>query len=79
MFFPNYRRSPGAKAGYGNGGAMQSLENDTTVSHPSHSPLEDADETTVSHIPTALDFDFGFCATKTCNPQSEPWKCGRRR
>ena len=41
------------KAGRGNAGAMQSLENDTTVSHPSHSPLENADGTGVSHIPTA--------------------------
>ena len=44
---------PRTKAGRGNGGTMQSLENDTTVSHPSHSPLEDADGAGVSHIPTA--------------------------
>ena len=31
---------------------MQSMENDETVSHPSHSRLEDADEARVSHIPT---------------------------
>ena len=38
--------------GHGNGAAMQSMENDETVSHPSHSRLEDADEARVSHIPT---------------------------
>ena len=45
--------SPTTQAGRGNGEAMQSMENDETVSHPSHSPLEDADEASVSHIPTA--------------------------
>ena len=38
--------------GHGNGAAMQSMENDEAVSHPSHSRLGDADETRVSHIPT---------------------------
>jgi hypothetical protein len=38
--------------GHGNGAAMQSVENDRAVSHPSHSRLEDADEARVSHIPT---------------------------
>jgi hypothetical protein len=38
--------------GHGNGAAMQSMENDEAVSHPSHSRLEDADEARVSHIPT---------------------------
>ncbi len=38
--------------GHGNGAAMQSMENDETVSHPSHSRLEDADEARVFHIPT---------------------------
>jgi hypothetical protein len=37
--------------GHGNGAAMQSMENDGAVSHPSHSRLEDADEARVSHIP----------------------------
>ena len=39
--------------GGGNGVTMQSLENDKTVSHPSHSHLENADTAGVSHIPTA--------------------------
>ena len=38
--------------GHGNGAAMQSMENDKAVSHPSHSRLEDADKARVSHIPT---------------------------
>jgi hypothetical protein len=38
--------------GHGNGAAMQSMENDETVSHSSHSRLEDADEARVSHIAT---------------------------
>ena len=42
-----------ARAGHGNAVAMQSLENDTTVSHPSHSALGDADSAGVSHIPVA--------------------------
>ncbi len=40
--------------GHGNGAAMQSMENDGTVFHPSHSRLEDADEARVSHIPTTM-------------------------
>lgn len=40
------------QVGHGNGAAMQSMENDEAVSHPSHSRLEDADEARVSHIPT---------------------------
>ena len=52
---------------------MQSLENDTTVSHPSHSPLEDADETIVSHIPTASTAIYMF-RIENLQRQSEPWK-----
>jgi len=36
----------------GNGVAVQSLENDKTVSHPSHSYLENADKAGVYHIAT---------------------------
>ena len=39
-------------SGHGNGAAMQSMENDEAVSHPSHSRLGDADGARVSHIPT---------------------------
>ncbi len=42
----------GKQIGYGNGAAMQSMENDEAVSHSSHSRLEDADEARVSHIAT---------------------------
>ncbi len=66
------------QAGHGNGGAMQSLENDTTVSHPSHSPLEDADETSVSHIPTASATFLCF-ESRTYNGRVSHGKDGRRR
>ena len=38
---------------------MQSMENDKTVFHPSHSRLEDADEARVSHIPTTTTTGLG--------------------
>ena len=50
-----FRGTPHAlrkQIGHGNGAAVQSMENDRAVSHPSHSRLEDADEARVSHIPT---------------------------
>ena len=49
---------PTAQAGRGNAEAMQSLENDTTVSHPSHSPLEDADG--AARLPHSHRHDDGF-------------------
>lgn len=45
------------KQSRGNAGTMQSMENDETVSHPSHRSLEDTDAAGVSHIPPALDDD----------------------
>ncbi len=39
--------------GGGNGVTMQSLENDSAVSHPSHNLLENAGTSGISHIPTA--------------------------
>ena len=40
--------------GHVNGAAMQRVENDETVFHPSHSRLEDADEARVSHISATM-------------------------
>jgi len=45
--------SQNKKLGRGNDRDMESRENGVAVSHPSHSPLEDARSTGVSHIPTA--------------------------
>ena len=58
---------------------MQNLENDTTVSHPSHSPLEDADETSVSHIPTASTSIHVFVRQELTTPRVGHGKDGRRR
>jgi hypothetical protein len=41
-----------SNSGHGNDAAMQSMENDEAVSHPSPSRLEDACTARVSHIPT---------------------------
>ena len=38
-----------------NGRAMQGVENGGAVSHPSHSPLENAGEAGVSHISHGID------------------------
>ena len=46
------------QVGRGNGAAMQIMENDKAVFHPSHSRLEDAGEARVSHIPTTTTAEF---------------------
>jgi hypothetical protein len=42
-----------SREGYGNGGAVETVENQTTVSHRSHRSLEIRQTAPDSHIPTA--------------------------
>ncbi len=70
---------PTTQAGRGNAGAMQRVENDTTVSHPSHSPLEDADGARRLPHSHRHDDGFYFLEFRTNKRKSGPWKSGRRR